>query len=140
MSETSIDKTRRRLCSLFDLYDFKYQYSFFFPDGIEPDYFLEQYSKIKRSLGRKYSQPILLKVNLSAKRELHAYITMYAEQPLEEFKTFMESRFPGVAKSRVLTSEKIESTLRTINNQKPHNLNSYFKKNKVNRYSMLNGV
>lgn len=140
MSETSIDKTRRRLCSLFDLYDFKYQYSFFFPDGIEPEYFLEQVSNIKRSLRRKYDQPILLKINLSAKRELHAYITMYTEQALEDFKNFMESRFPGVTKSRVLTPEKIESTLRAINNQKPHNLNSYFNKKKVNRYSMLGGL
>lgn len=135
-----MDKTRRRLCALFDLYDFKYQYSFFFPDGIESDYFLEQYSKIKRSLRRKYDQPVLLKVNLSAKRELHAYITMYTQQPLEDFKRFMESRFPGVAKSRALTPEKIESTLRAINNQKPHNLNSYFNKEKVNRYSMLGGL
>ena len=140
MSETSIDKTRRRFCFLFDIYDFKYQYSFFFPDGIEPEHFLDQAIKIKRSLRRKYKQPILVKINLSAKRELHAYITMYAEQPLEGFKEFMESRFPGVAKSRVLTPEKIESTISAIINQKPHNLNGYFKKNKVNRYSMLNGV
>lgn len=140
MSESSIDKTRRKLCSLFELYNFKYQYSFFFPDGIEPEHFLEQTSIIKRSLRRKYKQPILLKINLSAKRELHAYITMYAEQQLEDFKKFMELRFPGVARSRALTPEKIESTTKAIQNQKPHNLSNYFNKDKVNRYSMLNSL
>lgn len=140
MSETSIDKTRRRLCSLFDLYDFKYQYSFFFPDGIEPDNFLNQIAKIKRSIRRKYKQPILLKINLSAKRGLHAYITMYAEQQLEDYKNFMELRFPGVARSRELKPEKIESTISAIMNQNLHNLSGYFKRDKVNRYSMLNSV
>lgn len=140
MSEASIDKTRRRLCSLFDFYNFKYQYSFFFPDGIEPEHFLNQAAKIKRFLRRKYKQPILLKINLSAKRGLHAYITMYAEQQLEDYKKFMELRFPGEARSRALTPEKIESTISAIMNQKPHNLSGYFKKNKVNRYTMLNSI
>lgn len=137
MSESSIDKTKRKFCAAFNSYNIRYQYSFFFTEGISPDDFLVQLKKFKITIRRKYNTPILVKLNLSFKRELHAYITLYTEIELDDFKEYIESRFTGKSKSRKLTEEKKTTTLASIKKQKPHNLNKYFGKNKINRYAVL---
>lgn len=156
MSETSEERSKREFCRYLRDYHWETQVSFFYNNQAESDKAIENAVDLKRYIKRQYNRAgILWRINLktinpkkvgindaegkSLTLPIHIF---YLSQPIKKLilPPAFHVRFEDNLryKKRTLTRSKIESTISAIKKQKPHNLEEHFKKDKVNRFGLLN--
>ncbi len=149
MSESSEDKSKRSYLKLLENYEWNIQYSIFYDEIEHSTSLLEDMIRFKQTLRRKCpNQPFLTRIQLLNRRSHHnpaggtqAYLTILTTR--DTHREIQESTEDSMnahcnITSRKLSPAKINSMARAIKNQKPHRLTDFFKKEKVNRYSLLN--
>jgi hypothetical protein len=149
MSESSEEKSKRKYLNLLCNYQWPYQHSVFYSDLTESTALLGDMIKFKQALRRCCpKQPFLIKIQLLNKKTPHnpeggqqAYLAIFTTEKTKTaiaFATEKAMRAETNVIYKKLTREKIANIALAINNQKPHNLEKFFKKEKINRYTILN--
>lgn len=149
MTETSDSKSKRSYLKLLNDYEWNYQHSLFYEDIQDSKALLDDMVRFKQLLRRKCpSQPFLIRIQLHNRKtdfnpdggvqaflvilttiNAHAGIAEAADNAMQA---------PYNVLSKKLTIEKTDKMASTIKSQKPHNLERFFGKFKVNRFSLLN--
>lgn len=149
MSESSDDKSKRKYLHLLLNYQWSYQYSLFYEDREESKTLLDDMIRFKQELRRKCpDQPFLIRIQLHNRKTEHspdgglqAYLviltTERADKSIETAADKAMSTQCNIL-NRKLTVEKITKIASAIRVQKPHNLERFFGKVKINRYTLLN--
>ncbi|MEK8080613.1 hypothetical protein [Pseudomonas sp. XK-1] len=149
MSETSDEKSKRNYLRLLKNHEWNYQHSLFYEDGADSKALLDEMIKFKQVLRRKCpGQPFLIRIQLLNKRTaynpdggLQAYLviltTINARDALAgAAKVAMHA--PCNILKKELTQERKARMASAIKSQKPHNLERFFGKQKINRFTLLN--
>lgn len=143
MTETSNAKTARKLISLLEMHNWKYQLSIFSENINESEILAENYHKITQGIRkREKASPILIIKRTHydvGHRKLQAYITIFSSK---DIKKTIESACEGLPIVTNTLKQKVSDLLisRTCNayrKQKLQNLHQFYGK-KARRYSILN--
>lgn len=148
MSETAAERSKRQYLTTHRSQQWTHQHSIFYATPEESVGLLDHMVAFKQHLRRKASdQPFLIRIQLRNKAStpqgpspLQAYLTMYTAVEVANLKAIAEKAFPVEmnVRGRALTPGKLESSALSIEKQKPHNLNNFFGKAAVKRWSVLN--
>ena len=143
MSESSVNKTRRKFINLLTAYNWTYQHSVFYVEHAASVALLNDMVSFKQKLRRECpDQPFLLRMMLlNRDKNEQAYLTIFTTAKTPEVERIAGVAFSAETKvrHRKCSTSKLASITSAIAIQKPHNLNRFFGKKKVNRYSVLNG-
>jgi len=151
MSETSEEKSKRNYLHLLRDYQWSYQHSLFYDDLKESTALLDDMVRFKQELRRKCpNQPFLIRIQLHNRKTEHnpdgglqAYLviltTKNADKHIKEAAERAMSAQCNVMSMR-LTPEKITKAASAIKSQKPHDLERFFGKEKINRFTTLNKI
>lgn len=149
MSETSEEKSKRNYLHLLQDYQWSYQHSLFYDNLKESTALLDDMVRFKQELRRKCpAQPFLIRIQLHNRKTEHnpdgglqAYLVILttdkADNPIREAAAKAMSAQCNVMSMR-LTPEKIRKAASAIKVQKPHDLERFFGKEKINRFTVLN--
>ncbi|WP_445940355.1 hypothetical protein [Pseudomonas sp.] len=149
MSETSDEKSKRNYLRLLNNYEWNYKHSLFYEDAADSKALLKEMIKFKQVLRRKCpDQPFLIRIQLLNKKTdynpdggLQAYLviltTIKAKLSLAEA-TRKTMHADCNILGRELTQERKARMASAIKSQKPHILERFFGKQKVNRFTLLN--
>lgn len=149
MSETSEDKSKRKYLHLLNTYEWNYQHSLFYQEPEDSKSLLDDMIKFKQSLRRRCAdQALLIRIQLLRKKTTHnpngteqAYLTILSTEnikpSIKEAAELTMSSPCNVATKR-LSAEKHTTIASAIKSQKPHNLERFFGKQKINRFTILN--
>lgn len=149
MSETSEDKSKRKYLKLLNDYEWNYQHSLFYENPEDSKLLLDDMIRFKQFSRRRCADhALLIRVQLLRKKTAYnpngteqAYLTILATKDIkasiqEAAKTTISSPCNVVIKQ--LSAEKKNSIASAIKSQKPHNLERFFGKEKINRFTVLN--
>jgi hypothetical protein len=149
MSETSEQKSKRNYLHLLREYQWGYQHSLFYDELHGSTALLDDMVRFKQELRRKCpEQPFLIRIQLLNRKTVHnpdggmqAYLVIITTK--NAYKTITavsEKVMSSVCNiiSMSLTPEKIASAASAIKRHKPHDLEQFFGKEKINRFSVLN--
>ncbi|MDX9664436.1 hypothetical protein QMK50_05565 [Pseudomonas sp. P5_152] len=142
MSESSEDKTKRRFLAVLKGNSWNYQYSVFYDKPELSVNMLSDMAKFKQRLSRLYpDQPFLIRLQELRKGIVRqVFLSIITTAKVENLREIANKMFPTVmnVKSRALTAEKLDQIAASIDKQAPHNLNRFFNKENVHRWSVLN--
>lgn len=149
MSETSKDKSKRKYLKSLNDYAWNYQHSLFYQEPEDSRSLLDDMIRFKQSLRRKCADhALLIRIQLLRKKTAHntngteqAYLTILATENIKQsIKDIAENTIssPCNIVAKQLNTEKKNRIASTIKSQKPHNLERFFEKKKVNRFTLLN--
>jgi uncharacterized protein YktA (UPF0223 family) len=149
MSETSDEKSKRNYLRLLNDHEWNYQHSLFYEDGADSKALLDDMVKFKQVLRRKCpDQPFLIRIQLLNKKNdynpdggLQAYLviltTINARDAIADAEEAAMHNTCNIL-GKNLSQEKKALMASAIKSQKPHNLERFFGKQKVNRFTLLN--
>lgn len=139
MSESSTDKTKRKLIKILQTYDFNYQYSVFFNEINDRQEIISEIRLLKEQVRRRHKNiPILFQLRHKKHTDIQKYgeftffITFFSTEPLNKFP---EINYP--IRERKLHDGKIESTINSIKKQKLHQINLVIG-HELKRYGIFN--
>lgn len=145
MTESTEDKTKRRYLEYLMLYEWSYQYSFFYKDHEYSRELIHHKPKLTRALSQRFqSQPFLLRVQiLNKSKRLQAYVTVFTTEKISMLDMKDATDACGLSEclnvmSRRCSDWKIESMANKIKEQKPHDLKRFFGSKTVKRWNVLN--
>ena len=142
MAEASEDKTIRKYLQALTNYEWSYQHSVFYDDHTESIHLLDDMVSFKQALRRKCpDQPFLIRIQLlNREKRLQAYLMILTTQRVMEIQELADKAFsaPTNTIGRKCTSERINSMATKVKNQKPHDLQWFFKKPQIRRWTILN--
>lgn len=149
MSEASKDKSKRKYLKLLNDSEWNYQHSLFYQEPEDSKSLLGDMIKFKQALRRRCAdQALLIRIQLLRKKTAHnpngteqAYLTILTTEniksSIEEVAEFTMSSPCNTVVKR-LSTEKNTTIASAIKSQKPHNLERFFGKQKINRFTILN--
>lgn len=149
MSETTQDKTKRKLLHALHTYPWSYQYSIFFDESEDSIYLLDELPIFKKALRRVFpAEAMLLHVRLlkasnhPIPRKTQAYVSIFTLNKLDatRLNSIMEKCISDQTRllCRKISPSKLNRTINSIQKQSLHNLVKFFGEKKVNRYALLN--
>ncbi|MNR16507.1 hypothetical protein D3C85_1331130 [compost metagenome] len=149
MSETSDEKSKRNYLRLLNDHEWCYQHSLFYEDGTDSKALPNDMIRFKQILRRKCpDQPFLIRIQLLNRKTDHnpdggtqAYLVILTTANARiEIERAAEKAMHTICNtlSKKLTNENKSRTASAIKSQKPHNLERFFCKEKINRFTLLN--
>lgn len=142
MAEASEDKTIRNYLHALTNYEWSYQHSVFYQEPSESTQLLDDMISFKQALRRKCpDQPFLIRIQLlNREKRFHAYLMILTTERVMGIQELADKAFsaPTRTRERKCKPERIASMAIKIRSQKPHNLNWFFKKPQVRRWTILN--
>ncbi|KFX67667.1 hypothetical protein TMS3_0120835 [Pseudomonas taeanensis MS-3] len=149
MSETSEQKSKRNYLHLLHEYQWGYQHSLFYDDLHESTALLDDMVRFKQELRRKCpDQPFLIRIQLHNRKTPHnpdgglqAYLVILTtKNAYKAISAAADKVMSGQCNvmSMSLTPEKNIKSASAIKSQRPHDLERFFGKEKVNRFTVLN--
>lgn len=157
MSESPEQKSKRKFVEYFVEGSWNYQTTLFLDSVADVENALELFAEARKKINRKIKGPVLWRIGVKNRQQKlfndwdgkasgnisAPYLTFFTEEELGEDVLFnlLGKNFPSGStrlKSRTLNEEKLQSVRSAISNQRPHNLESVFKKKGVQRYGLLN--
>ena len=143
MSESSVEKTKRKLSALILNHAWTHQCSIFYENNEDCHLLVRDGNKLKRSLRKLYPDlPFLVCYRTLYRAEyggLQAYATIFSMQKIIDMAEIAENAFSASTRhrNRRVSQEKLESTANAIKSQRPHDLNLFFSK-PTKRYTIIN--
>lgn len=142
MSEASKDKTKRKYLSMLRAYPWHHQHSVFYTDEPDSIALLDDMIAFKQLLRRRHPQhPFLIRIQLlNREKKPQAFLSILAPARIEDIQDIADITFSAdvVVLGRVCTEQRLERMASVIKAQKPHNLERFFNKHQVRRWSLLN--
>lgn len=149
MSESSEAKSKRNYLHLLQDYQWGYQHSLFYDDLHESTALLGDMVKFKQVLRRLCpDQPFLIRIQLLTRKTTHnpdgglqAYLVIITtDNAYKLIKDAAEKAMSAQCNviSKSLSPEKIARQASAIKIQRPHDLERFFVKEKINRFTVLN--
>lgn len=142
MTEASEDKTRRKYLSMLHAYPWGHQHSVFYTEAADSTALLDDMIAFKQLLRRRHpDSPFLLRIQLlNRNKNPQAYLSILTSQRVEDIQEIADKTFPSDVRviGRVCTQQRIERISSAIKHQKPHNLERFFCKTQVRRWSLMN--
>ncbi len=149
MSEISEEKSKRKYLHFLQSYQWSYQYSLFYEDIYDSKSLLNEMVRFKQELRRMCpDQPFLIRIQLRNGKTLNnpeggtqAYLTIFTTtkaQKAIDAATDKAMSTPTNIMSRRISPEALAFKASRIKSQKPHNLEQFFGKKKINRFTVLN--
>ncbi len=142
MSETTEDKTKRRYLAVLKGNDWTYQYSVFYDKPELSVNMLSDMAKFKQRLRRLFpNQPFLIRLQeLRKGRIRQVFLSIITTAKVENLREIANKMFPATMNvlSKALSAEKLDTIAGAIERQVPHDLNRFFNKDNVPRWSVLN--
>lgn len=142
MSETAEERSKRQYLAHHRSKQWTYKHAIYYAQPTESSSLLDDMVKFKQLLRRKCpDQPFLIRVQLRNQPTLQAFLILYTTTEVAHLTEIVDRTFSHETnvRGRVLPLAKLEKSARSIDSQKPHNLNKFFGKAAVKRYSILNG-
>lgn len=149
MSETSEEKSKRNYLHLLQGYQWNHQHSLFYEDLHKSTALLDDMIKFKQVLRRLCpDQPFLIRIQLHNRKTtynpdggLQAYLVILTTE--NAYKSIRAADMKAMSAecnvlSKPLTPEKIRKAASAIKVQRPHDLERFFGKKKVNRFTVMN--
>lgn len=149
MSETSDEKSKRNYLRLLNDHEWSHQHSLFYEDIANSKALLDDMVRFKQVLRRKCpDQPFLIRIQLLNRKTasnpdggLQAYLviltTMNARIALAEAAEKAMHAVCNILRKK-LTQENKARMASAIKSQKPHDLERFFGRDKINRFTLLN--
>ncbi|MGO3543348.1 MAG: hypothetical protein ACTIOG_12730 [Pseudomonas helleri] len=142
MTETSEQRSKRQYLENHRSGQWQYKHTIFYPDQ-DSTGLLEEMVGFKQLLRRKCpAQPFLVRIQLNKTQPhpLQAFLVIYTSKEVEDLQSIVDKTFKRDMNvmGRALSAWKLEKSAQTIVKQKPHNLDKYFGKTGVKRWSVLN--
>lgn len=142
MSESSEEKTKRKIIERLLVYPWVYQITVFFEDYDHSQELPEVMPEIRTKLRKAFpNDPFFARTALryhSATKETIAYESYYCLRPLPEARKSLEAWMKGGrVRARPISPEKRLRSAFSIKTGKPHDLKGYFQRGKVNRHRFL---
>lgn len=140
MGESSTDKTKREIIDIYKQYEWSYQYSIFYDNPKESIHLEEDLNRLRVKLKNRKKQPFFVVKRTLNRGVLQAFATIFTTQEIEGFDEFVSksSKCEINTRKRKISDSFISSTIQKLKGQKLHNLNKFFGKKDVKRYSVLN--
>lgn len=142
MAEPSEDKTIRRYLHNLTSYEWSHQHCIFYQEPSASTRLLEDMAVFKQALRRKCpDQPFLIRIQLlNREKRFQAYLMILTTKRVKEIQEIADRAFsaPTNTIGRKCTSERIDSMATKIKRQKPHDLQRFFDKSKIRRWTILN--
>lgn len=139
MTEKSIDKTRRKMIDLFKDYEWNHQYSIFYDDPANSIHLQEDLNRLRLKLKTR-NQPFYIIKRTLNRGHLQAYATIFTTEQIEDMDKLVSksSEYEINIPDQVVTDDMIVSTINAMRKQKLHDLDKFFGKADVKRYSVTN--
>lgn len=142
MAEASQDKTIRRYLHALTNYKWSYRHSVFYEDHTESTHLLDDMIAFKQALRRKHrEQPFLIRIQLlNREKKLQAYLMIMTSEKVKDLQEIVDKSFsaPATEIGERVRPEKLVTIATRIRTQKPHDLQWFFKKPQVRRWTILN--
>lgn len=142
MAESSEDKTIRKYLHTLTTNTWSHQHCVFYQEPSESTQLLDDMVSFKQALRRKLpDQPFLIRIQLlNREKRFQAYLMILTTQRVMEIQELAGKAFsaPTNTIGRKCTPERINSMATKVRNQKPHDLQWFFKKPQVRRWTILN--
>ena len=144
MSELAADKSKRKYLVWHRNEQWTYKYTLFYDVPEESVHLLDHMPAFKKALSRACTVPFLLRIQLLNRKDkglpLQAILVMYTTAKVESFQKITDKYFPAEMNVRYgkLSPYKLEKSASSIEDSKPHNLEVFFGKPAVKRWSVLN--
>lgn len=144
MSESASDKSKRMYLAQHRNEQWIYKYSLFYASPEESIHLLDHMPAFRHALRRSCTQPFLLRIQLLNRKDkglpLQAILVMYTTAKVESFQKIADKYFPTEMNVRYgeLSPYKLEKSASSIETSKPHNLEAFFGKTAIKRWSVLN--
>ncbi|PKH31496.1 hypothetical protein [Shewanella sp. ALD9] len=145
MSESSTDKTKRKVIAAMETYQPAYQTTFVFDEDMEPEYTLEAFTKIRKKVLGQFPQITLI---------WWIRVYRYNGQMVPMFQLFSTDKLDKVKLNNAIERTKIKIELHynqrswteenrvrwcsTIRKHKLHNLPAVYGKEKIRRFAINN--
>ncbi|MGE6689477.1 hypothetical protein ACQKFE_16015 [Stutzerimonas stutzeri] len=139
MTEKSIDKTKRKMIDLFKDYEWNYQYSIFYGNPANSIHLLEDLGRLTIKLKTR-NQPFYIIKRTLNRGHLQAYATIFTTEQIEDMDKLVSksSEYEINIPDQVVTDDMIVSTINAMKKQRLHDLDKFFGKADVKRYSVTN--
>lgn len=142
MAEASEDKTIRKYLHALTNYEWSYQHCVFYQEPSESIQLLDDMVSFKQTLRRQCpDQPFLIRIQLlNREKRFQAYLMILTTQRVMGIQELADKGFsaPTNTIGRICTPERIGSMATKIRNQQPHDLQWFFKKQQIRRWTILN--
>lgn len=141
MSETAEERSKRQYLAHHRSKQWTYKHAIYYAQPTESSSLLDDMVKFKQLLRRKCpDQPFLIRIQLRNQPTLQAFLILYTTGKVDTLDLIANKTFTHEVnvRGRVLSPEKLEQSARSIEIQSPHNLNKFFDKPSVKRWSVLN--
>lgn len=142
MAESSEDKTIRKYLHTLTTNTWSHQHCVFYQEPSESIRLLGDMVSFKQALRRKLpDQPFLIRTQLlNREKRFQAYLMILTTQRVMGIRELAEKSFsaPTNTIGRKCTPERINSMATKVKNQKPHDLQWFFKKPQIRRWTILN--
>lgn len=142
MAEASEDKTIRRYLHALTNNEWSYRHSVFYDDHTESAHLLDDMVVFKQALRRSHpDQPFLIRIQLlNRNKRLQAYLMIMTTEKVKKLQEIANKSFsaPANTMGEKVRPEKLETIATKIRSQKPHDLQRFFNKPQVRRWTMLN--
>ena len=141
MSETAEERSKRQYLAHHRSEQWTYKHAIYYAQPTESSSLLDDMVKFKQLLRRKCpDQPFLIRIQLRNQPTLQAFLILYTTGKVDNLDLMANKTFASGmnVRGRVLSPEKLEQSARSIEIQSPHNLNKFFGKPAVKRWSVLN--
>jgi hypothetical protein len=145
VSESSTDKTKRKVIAAMETYQPAYQTTFVFDEDMEPEYTLEAFTKIRKKVLGQFPQITLI---------WWIRVYRYNGQTVPMFQLFSTDKLDKVKLNNAIERTKIKIELHynqrswteenrvrwcsTIRKHKLHNLPAVYGKEKIRRFAINN--
>lgn len=142
MAEASEDKTIRKYLHALTKFEWSYQHSVFYQEPSESIQLFDDMAGFKQALRRKCpEQPFLIRIQLlNREKRFQAYLMILTTERAMGIQELADKAFsaPTNTIGRKCTPERIVSMATKIRSQKPHDLQRFFDKPQIRRWTILN--
>jgi hypothetical protein len=139
MSEDTIEKTKRKMIDLFKDYEWTYQYSIFYDNPADSIHLEEDLNRLRVKI-KKRDQPLYIIKRTLNRGVLQAFATIFTTRAIEGFDKLVSnsSQYEINIRKRKISDSFLVSTIQKLKKQKLHNLNIFFGRKSIKRYSVIN--
>jgi len=143
VTETSEQRSKRQYLDSHRSRQWQYKHTIFYAYPEHSTGLLEDMVKFKQLLRRKCpNQPFLVRIQTRQlpEKPLQAFLVLYTTTKVENLQQIADKTFPHETNvlGQSLPLWKLDSSARSIEQQRPHNLNKFFGKTAVKRWSLIN--
>lgn len=143
MSESPEQRTKRQYLESHRSEQWQYKHVVFYANPEESVGLLDHMVSFKQLLRRKCpTQPFLIRIQTRqlTQKPLQAYLVLYTSAEVDSLQEIANKTFPCEmnVRGQLLPSWKLEKSARSIEKQRPHNLNKFFESKEAKRWTILN--